>query len=96
MGGYDAIQSFYRLFLMPGHGHCWEMPAGVPDQFDPITILDQWVETGKAPDSILATSGDGDKGNAGAPVVPAPATRGQSADAMLATRPDPMSLPIFG
>lgn len=62
MGGYDAIQSFYRLFLMPGHGHCWEMPAGVPDQFDPITILDQWVETGKAPDSILATSGDGDKG----------------------------------
>lgn len=62
MGGYDAIQSFYRLFLMPGHGHCWEIPAGVPDQFDPITVLDQWVETGNAPDSILARSGADDAG----------------------------------
>jgi len=54
MGGYESIGSFFRLFLMPGHGHCWEIPAGVPDQFDPITVLDQWVTTGKAPESILA------------------------------------------
>jgi feruloyl esterase len=56
MGGYDAIRSFYRLFLMPGHGHCWEMPADVPDRFDPITVLDNWVETGAPPDRILATA----------------------------------------
>jgi len=54
MGGYEAIQSFYRLFMIPGHGHCWEIPAAVPDRFDPITVLDHWVETGESPDSIQA------------------------------------------
>ncbi len=52
MGGVDSIQSFYRLFMIPGQGHCWEIPARLPDQFDPITALDTWVETGAAPDSI--------------------------------------------
>ena len=60
MGGYEAIRSFYRLFMMPGHGHCWEMPSGVADRFDPITVLDQWVEKGDAPDSILAKPFGGD------------------------------------
>lgn len=58
MGGYDAIQSFYRLFLIPGHGHCWEIPADVPDRFDPIAVLDQWVESGQAPEQIIATAAD--------------------------------------
>ena len=53
MGGFDAIRPFYRLFMLPGHGHCWEIPASSPDQFNPITILDQWVESGQAPDSIV-------------------------------------------
>jgi len=56
MGGYDAVQPFFRLFLMPGSGHCWEIPAGVPDRFDPITILDEWVESGAAPEFIRAAS----------------------------------------
>jgi feruloyl esterase len=54
MGGIDAIQSFYRLFMIPGQGHCWEMPADVPDRFDPITALDDWVETGVAPTKLPA------------------------------------------
>lgn len=58
MAGYDAIQSFFRLFMIPGHGHCWEIPAHVPDRFDPISILDQWVETGQAPEQIIATAAD--------------------------------------
>lgn len=58
MGGYEAIQPFFRLFLMPGSGHCWEIPAGVPDRFDPIAVLDEWVESGIAPESIEATSVD--------------------------------------
>ena len=58
MGGYDAIQSFFRLFMIPGHGHCWEIPADVPDRFDPILELDQWVETGQAPEQIIATAAD--------------------------------------
>ncbi len=60
MGGFEAIQPFFRLFLMPGSGHCWEMPAGVPDRFDPITVLDDWVESGIAPESIRATPHDAD------------------------------------
>ena len=60
MGGYEAIQPFFRLFMMPGHGHCWEIPAPVPDQFDPISILDRWVETGIPPTQILATASSGE------------------------------------
>lgn len=55
MGGYDEIESFYRLFLIPGKGHCWELPASTPDRFDPISMLDQWVETGTAPEVLRAT-----------------------------------------
>jgi feruloyl esterase len=55
MGGYDEIESFFRLFLIPGKGHCWETPASTPDRFDPISMLDQWVETGTAPEVLRAT-----------------------------------------
>lgn len=54
MGGFDAIQPFFRLFMMPGHGHCWEIPGSAPDNFDPITVLDQWVENGIQPEVIRA------------------------------------------
>lgn len=54
MGGVDEIQSFFRLFMIPGQGHCWEMPADVPDRFDPITALDNWVENGVAPTKLPA------------------------------------------
>ncbi len=60
MGGVDNIKSFYRLFMIPGQGHCWEMPAHVPDQFDPITALDNWVETGEAPERLPAFALDPD------------------------------------
>lgn len=46
-------QDFYRLFMMPGMGHCQGGPG--PDQFDKMTILSQWVEAGKAPDQITAS-----------------------------------------
>ncbi len=61
MGGYEQIASFYRLFLIPGKGHCWEIPAGTPDQFDPIKMLDQWVETETPPDVLRATSIESDE-----------------------------------
>lgn len=54
MGGIENIKSFFRLFMIPGQGHCWEMPANVPDQFDPINALDDWVESGDAPEMIPA------------------------------------------
>ena len=50
--GDKASDSFMRLFLFPGMGHC-----GGGDgfsQFDILTPLMNWVEGGAAPDQILA------------------------------------------
>ena len=38
---------------MPGMHHCSGGPG--PNQFDMVTALEQWVEQGKAPDSVIAT-----------------------------------------
>jgi len=42
-----------RLFMVPGMGHCGGGDG--TDVFDKIGTLDQWVEKGMAPDSILAS-----------------------------------------
>ncbi len=44
--------SFARLYLVPGMNHCSGGPA--TDQFDMLAPLVQWVEQGKAPDTVLA------------------------------------------
>jgi feruloyl esterase len=46
-----------RLFLIPGAGHCGG-EAGVTDM---LSVIDQWVETGKAPDRIIASSSANEK-----------------------------------
>jgi hypothetical protein len=44
---------FARLFMMPGVAHCG---GGVgPDRNDAVTAVIDWVEKGKAPDSLLAS-----------------------------------------
>jgi hypothetical protein len=49
--GPDTPQ-FFRLFMVPGMGHCG---GGIgTDRFDAVTALVDWVEKGKAPDSIRA------------------------------------------
>ncbi len=50
---------FYRLFMMPGMGHCGGGPG--PDQFDKVDTLARWVENGKAPDQITARHTTGGK-----------------------------------
>lgn len=63
-GGMDKTQAFYRLFMVPGMGHCGGGPG--PNQFgqtggdsdadhDVVVALEQWVEKGRAPDRIIAT-----------------------------------------
>lgn len=54
MGNEIDVNDFFRFFTIPGMGHCWEMPANVPDQFDPIAALENWVEKGEAPAYIEA------------------------------------------
>jgi feruloyl esterase len=51
-GGLDAIQNFFRLFMIAGVGHCWELPGPAPDRFDPIAAIEAWVERGLAPDAV--------------------------------------------
>ena len=43
---------FFRLFMVPGMSHC--SGGAATDHFDAVTALVDWVEKGKAPDSIRA------------------------------------------
>jgi feruloyl esterase len=52
MGGTGQTTDFFRLFMVPGMGHCGG-GAG-PNTFDAVGALDQWVEHGKAPERIVA------------------------------------------
>jgi feruloyl esterase len=49
-----ATSDFARLFLVPGMNHCGGGPA--TDQFDPLTVVQKWVEGHQAPQRIIATS----------------------------------------
>jgi Tannase and feruloyl esterase len=53
MGGRAQTQDFFRLFLVPGVHHC----AGGPGltEFDALTLLENWVEKGQAPDVMVAS-----------------------------------------
>ena len=49
----SSTPEFARLFMMPGVAHCG---GGVgPDRHDAATAVIDWVEKGKAPDSLLAS-----------------------------------------
>ncbi len=65
---FTKIMSFYRLFMVPGMGHCYSGPGldvfgqafGLPavsnnPQHDVLSALEQWVEKDQAPDRIIAS-----------------------------------------
>ena len=52
MGGIGKVKDNYRLFMVPGMGHCGGGDG--PTSFDMLSALEQWVEKGKAPDQISA------------------------------------------
>jgi hypothetical protein len=54
-GGTDKVKDWSRLFLVPGMGHCQGGTATV-DSFDMLTAIVNWVENGKAMDSVTAKS----------------------------------------
>ena len=47
-----AAEDQLRLFMIPTMGHCGGGDA--PTVFDPLMVVESWVETGKAPDRIVA------------------------------------------
>jgi feruloyl esterase len=49
----ERTQDFFRLFMVPGMGHCRGGPG--PDDFDPLTALEGWVERDIAPESMIAS-----------------------------------------
>jgi feruloyl esterase len=51
-GGFNKVKENYRLFMVPGMGHCGGGDG--PASFDMLAAVEQWVEKGKAPDSIPA------------------------------------------
>lgn len=53
MGGANKVQESYRLFMVPGMAHC--RGGDGPSTFDMVSVMEQWVETGKAPDRIAAS-----------------------------------------
>ncbi len=52
-GSVPAAGANARLFLAPGVYHCGGGPG--PDKFDLLGALDRWVQTGKPPETLLAT-----------------------------------------
>jgi len=49
------LEQWSRLFLVPGMGHCGGGERTL-DRFDLLSAIVDWVEEGRAPDAIIATS----------------------------------------
>jgi feruloyl esterase len=78
--GAEFVDSFSRLYMLPGVGHC---NGGVgPDQVDFMSAIVDWVETDTAPERIIASNADG---SVTRPLCPHPQvavySRGNSNDA---------------
>ena len=56
-GDMKAARERARLFMIPGMDHCRGGPG--PDTWDRLAPLVDWVENGKAPDSLVATHSTG-------------------------------------
>jgi feruloyl esterase len=66
MGGLSSVQTFYRLYLVPGAGHGapngTSNPAAVPPNFGPTQFYDlltNWTEKGVVPDQVTLQSSAG-------------------------------------
>jgi feruloyl esterase len=55
--GARRAKSGVRLFMVPGMGHC--AGGSGPSEIDMIGTIDRWVETGKAPERIVASNPPG-------------------------------------
>ena len=83
----DKTQAFYRLFMVPGMGHCaggsapvnfgglaQQLSTFVDADHDVLEALDRWVETGKSPERLIASSySTGGENSRQMPLCPYPA-----------------------
>jgi feruloyl esterase len=70
MGGPANVRDSYRLFMVPGMDHCGGGDG--PNSFDSIRAIDEWVETKKAPDQIIASHIRDGKADRTRPLCPYP------------------------
>ena len=70
MGGRAQTQEFFRLFLVPGVHHCGGGPGFA--RFDALTLLENWVENGHAPDVMIASRAADGVTERSRPVYPYP------------------------
>jgi hypothetical protein len=70
MGGTGEVAEFARLFMVPGVLHCGGGPG--PTEFDAFGALVDWVESGRAPDTIFASRVEGGEETATRPLCPHP------------------------
>ena len=69
-GGPDKVHGSYRLFMVPGMGHCGGGDG--TSSFDMVTALEQWVENGRAPERIEASRMRDGKVDRSRPLCPYP------------------------
>ena len=53
VGDEQTVRDSFRLFMAPGMGHCGGGEG--PNAFDALTVMEAWVEEGRAPDQIVAS-----------------------------------------
>lgn len=69
-GNPAAAANWIRLFMVPGMGHC--SGGEGPDTFDKISVIEAWVENGKAPARIVAAHQTAGKVDRTRPLCPYP------------------------
>lgn len=63
-------QDWLRLFMVPGMAHCGGGPG--PNQVNWIAALERWRESGIAPDQLIASRVNDNRGNMTRPICPYP------------------------
>lgn len=68
--GKGVVGQSIQLYMVPGMGHC----AGGPgtDRFDKMGAIERWVETGSAPEQIIASRVKDGKADRTRPLCPYP------------------------
>lgn len=72
MGGAAKVHANYRLFMVPGMNHCGGGTG--TDQWDKLTVLENWVEKNQAPDQVVASRVVGGQVQRTRPLCPYPQT----------------------
>ncbi len=70
LGGASKVRNAYRLFMVPGMGHCGGGEG--TSTFDMVTALEQWVEEKRPPDRIVASRVRNGKPDRSRPLCPYP------------------------